>query len=97
MLEKDIEKRVVKDLEDRGCFVIKLKDLSRRGAPDRLAITQNGVPIFFELKTEKGKIAPHQLRYCDNLINHNTPVFVIDSTFGWTRWLDEYESYLAKE
>ncbi len=85
MLEKTIEKRVVKDLEGFGCFVAKFVDLSRKGAPDRLGISPFGVHLYVETKTEKGRLSPHQLAYHKHLRDHHCWVITVNSMLDWTQ------------
>lgn len=89
MLEKDIESRVVKDLESIGCFVVKFQDLSRKGAPDRLALFKDGHCLFLELKTSVGRLSPHQRDYHSKLLNHGAEIAVVNSLDDWAEMFED--------
>jgi len=54
MLEKEIERRLVKLVGERGGLAYKFVSPANPGAPDRIIITPAGVVWFVELKTEHG-------------------------------------------
>lgn len=61
VLERDVEKYLIKKVKLLGGCVRKVKWIGRNGAPDRLVLL-NGVH-FVELKRPKGgKFSPHQIR-----------------------------------
>lgn len=66
MLERDFQKKVLKDLDALGSrdfptFVLKTQERGRRGVPD-IHVTYKGRAIWIELKAENGKLAPLQQR-----------------------------------
>ena len=56
MLEKEIERRMVQMVKQRGGLCYKFVSPSNPGVPDRIIITPDGKIIFVELKTEIGRL-----------------------------------------
>jgi len=56
MLEKYIEKKLKKKVEELGGICVKLNCLGSSGMPDRLILLPHGTVAFAELKTDKGKL-----------------------------------------
>ena len=50
MLERDVERKLVKELRTRGIKHIKLSAISQRGMPDRLVFLPKGKAVLIELK-----------------------------------------------
>ncbi len=57
MLEKEIERRMVQAVKERGGLCYKFVSPCNPGVPDRIIITPDGRVIFVELKTEIGRLA----------------------------------------
>ena len=55
MTEKEIERRVVKMVRERGGLSYKFVSPNTPGVPDRIVITPTGVVWFVELKTDTGE------------------------------------------
>lgn len=60
MLERDVEKYLIKRVRAVGGHVRKVQWVARRGAPDRLIFGRNLVPCFVELKRPKGGVVSKQ-------------------------------------
>lgn len=60
MLEKQIEARMCRMLEKRGCLCFKLQSPGNTGVPDRLILTPGGRVVFVELKTQAGRLSALQ-------------------------------------
>lgn len=60
MLEKEIEKKLVKGVQKISGFCFKWVSPGRDGVPDRIILLPEGKIIFAELKTEKGKLSGRQ-------------------------------------
>lgn len=60
MLEKDIEKRLIKGVESLGGRAYKFVSPANRGVADRLVVLPYGRVWFVEVKTEHGKLSPLQ-------------------------------------
>jgi Holliday junction resolvase len=58
-LEQQIQKRIIKRLEENGYFTLKLIKCNKNGYPDLLAI-KNNETIFIEVKRPNGKLSELQ-------------------------------------
>lgn len=57
MLEKDIEKILVKEVKKLGGLCYKWVSPGNAGVPDRIVLIPNRPVMFVELKTDKGKLS----------------------------------------
>lgn len=89
ILEKDIEKRLVRLLEANGCLAYKFVSPSCRGVPDRLFICPRGMVFFVELKTKRGKLSELQYHQLIKLDGQHQLVYVL---YG----LDEVEEFVRE-
>lgn len=64
MLEKEIEKYLVKSCADHGWLCIKH---GQNGVPDRIIVTTSGVVFWAELKAEGGRPSALQKKYISEL------------------------------
>ncbi|WP_027107122.1 VRR-NUC domain-containing protein [Ligilactobacillus ceti] len=78
MLEKNIEKKLVKAVKDKGGLCLKLNSLSMIGIPDRLILMNKGKIGFVELKQKGLKPRPIQIRRIKDLRKLGFKCFVID-------------------
>lgn len=91
MKESTIERKLRQALGRMGCLFYKFVSPGNNGVPDRIAITPGGRVVFVELKTERGKLSPVQLRQIKRLEDHRAAVFVvygeehIDALLDWIR------------
>jgi hypothetical protein len=60
MLEKDVERRLVKGVEALGGKAYKFVSPAHRGVADRLVVLPGGRVWFVEVKTDNGKLSPLQ-------------------------------------
>lgn len=60
MLEKDVEKRLVKGVEAIGGKAYKFVSPAHRGVADRLVVLPGGRVWFVEVKTDNGRLSPLQ-------------------------------------
>lgn len=60
MLEKDIERKLKKRVEELGCLCLKFESPGFTGVPDRLILMPGGEVIFVELKAPGQKERPRQ-------------------------------------
>jgi hypothetical protein len=60
MLEKDVERRLVKGVEALGGKAYKFVSPAHRGVADRLVVLPGGRVWFAEVKTDNGKLSPLQ-------------------------------------
>lgn len=79
MLEKDIEKALVKRVKDLGGLCEKFTSPNRRAVPDRIVSLPDGVVIFVELKAPGKKPSPLQTKDHEKRKALGCDVRVIDS------------------
>ena len=80
MLEKEIERRMVQTVKERGGLCYKFVSPSNPGVPDRIIITPGGKVIFVELKTEIGRLANIQKWQLNEMRKRGADVRVVR---GW--------------
>lgn len=78
MLEKTIERYLVKRITELGGEVRKIQFIGRRGAPDRLVMMPMWT-CWIELKAPGQKAKPHQVREHTRMQRMGQDVRVIDS------------------
>ena len=81
MLEKEIERRMVQTVKERGGLCYKFVSPSNPGVPDRIIITPDGRVIFVELKTEIGRLASIQRWQISEMQKRGADVRIVK---GWT-------------
>lgn len=60
MTEQQIQSKLIKELEDKGYYVIKLMKTNKNGIPDLIAIPKNSDVEFIEVKRPDGKLSKLQ-------------------------------------
>lgn len=78
MLEKDIEKALVKKVKALGGLCIKFTSPSMMGIPDRIVLLPKGKIGFVELKRPGGKARPIQVKRIKDLEKLGFKVFTLD-------------------
>jgi hypothetical protein len=91
-LEKVGEQKVVDYAVAKGCLVLKLNVLGRRGWPDRLFV-HKGKVFFIEFKRAGEPPSKLQSVIHDRIRKHGISVYVFDN---WSRGIDLVHS-LTKE
>ena len=76
MREKDVEKKLVREVEKRGGLCLKFTSTSLRGVPDRIVI-YDGLTCFVELKRPGEEPRPLQKKIIKQLQENGALVFVI--------------------
>ncbi len=76
MTEQQIQSKKIKELEDLGYYVIKLKLTNKNGIPDLIAIPPKSDVEFIEVKKEKGKVSKLQQFRIKELQDHGVKVSV---------------------
>jgi hypothetical protein len=61
MTEQQVQTKLMKDLEDKGYYVIKLIKTNKNGIPDLIAIPKNSDVEFYEVKKSKNR-EPRELQ-----------------------------------
>ena len=78
MRESIIESSVIRYAKNNGFTAIKLRDMSHKGAPDRLLLYR-GTAFFIEFKAPGKKLRPEQLRYKAVLEAQGFSVYRVDN------------------
>ncbi|MDR2667136.1 MAG: VRR-NUC domain-containing protein [Holosporales bacterium] len=78
MLEKALERQIVKVVEKTGGIALKLTSPSCSGMPDRLILSHHGVCAFCEVKAPGGKLRPLQIKRLQQVESLGFLTFVID-------------------
>lgn len=89
MLERDVEKRLVRLVQVRGGLARKFVSPNQRGVPDRIVIWPNGVVHFVELKRLGGTLTKLQKFEQAKLIKLGCQVFTL-------RGVEQVENYIAR-
>ena len=78
MRESLIQGAIRAHLINEGWFVVKLINTSKPGMPDLMAI-KDGKVVFFEVKTDKGRVSKLQEYHIEGLNNMGVPAHVVRS------------------
>lgn len=89
MLEKDIEKKLKKEVEKFDGMCLKFNIPGRAGMPDRLILFPGGRVIFVETKAPGKGLRPLQVLRFKQLQDLGFKVFKIDSMESIGELLDE--------
>lgn len=76
MTEQQIQTKLIKDLEQKGYYVIKLVKTNKNGIPDLIAIPPGSDVEFIEVKRKNGKVSPLQEYRIKELIRHGVKAIV---------------------
>jgi len=60
MKEQGYQNKIIRRLEEKGYYVIKLIKTNKNGIPDLVALKDGCKPLFIECKTERGKVSKLQ-------------------------------------
>lgn len=94
MLEKEVEKLLVKKVKDLGGMAYKFVSPGNSGVPDRIVLFPDGKIIFVELKTDKGVISKLQERQINRIKNFGQDVSILFGKDGVESFIKKYESSL---
>ena len=83
MLESKYQRKIIKDFESRGYYVLNLIKTNKSGIPDLLALKKGEEPIFIEVKAAKGVVSKLQEYRIKELI-----------ALGFTAYIDRNEGNL---
>jgi len=76
MTEQQIQTKLIKELEEKGYYVVKLMKTNKNGIPDLIAIPKNSDVEFIEVKRRNGKVSPLQEYRIKELIKHGVKAIV---------------------
>jgi hypothetical protein len=60
MLERTIQKKLIKHFEELGFVAVKIKNTNNTGFPDLLILGENGYAHFIEVKRPGNELSPKQ-------------------------------------
>lgn len=95
MLERDIEKKLVKSIRLLGGRAYKWVSPGNSGVPDRIVVLPGGRVIFVELKTDTGSLTPLQKRQISVLESIGAEVMVVKGENGLRDFIDYCNSILS--
>lgn len=78
--EQQIQTKLIKELEAKGYYVIKLVKTNKNGIPDLIAIPKDSDVEFIEVKRKDGKLSKLQEYRIKELINHGIKAIVYYGT-----------------
>ena len=87
MLEKQIEKYLIKRVKESGGLTYKWIS-SVTGVPDRIVFL-SGKIFLVELKTETGSLSPRQIHVFDELGEAGFPVYILRSYSDIQEFINE--------
>jgi len=79
ILEKDIERHLVRRVAERGGVAYKWVSPGRVGVADRIVLLPGGVVWFVELKTATGRLSPWQKLFAAEMARLELKYLVIRS------------------
>jgi Holliday junction resolvase len=81
-MESKIQSNLIKELESKGYYVLKLSVTNKPGIPDLIALPKECSAIFIEVK-QSGKKARELQKYrMKELFNHGIKSFIYDGTWS---------------
>ena len=89
MLEREIEKYLVKRVKDAGGVAYKFTSPSHRGVSDRVVCLPGGETWFVELKTEGGKLSRLQDLFAQDMARLNQKYVCLWSKTQVDHWLSD--------
>lgn len=90
MLEKDIERKLVREVKAYGGKAYKFVSPGNVGVPDRIVIWPDGEVHFIELKTQKGNVTKLQNLQIRELMRLKQKVFILWGLEGVLDYVMEY-------
>ena len=89
MRERDIEKRLVREIRAMGGEAFKWVSPGNDGVPDRIVMLPGGIVVFVELKADRGRLAGVQRVQIRRIQRWGQEVVVVQG-------MDELEEFLAR-
>jgi Holliday junction resolvase len=90
--ESDIQAAIKEYLQWTGWFCVKIHQSlgSYRGIADLYAL-KDGVHLWIEVKTPRGRLSKHQERFRDDIVSHGGTYIVARSIEDVIRWIEGVE------
>lgn len=92
MLEKEVEKYLVREVKKIGGVSFKFISPGNAGVPDRIVILPMGKVLFVELKTDKGKLSKLQTAQIRKISELGAEVKVLYGIEGVRKFINEIQS-----
>lgn len=92
MLEKEVEKYLVREVKKIGGVSFKFISPGNAGVPDRIVILPMGKVVFVELKTDKGKLSKLQTAQIRKISELGAEVKVLYGIEGVRKFINEIRS-----
>ena len=92
MLEKEVEKYLVREIKKLGGVSFKFISPGNAGVPDRIVILSTGKVVFVELKTDKGKLTKLQESQIRKISGLGAEVKVLYGIEGVRKFINEIQS-----
>lgn len=92
MLEKEIEKFLVREVKKLGGISFKFISPGNAGVPDRIVILPSGKVVFVELKTDKGKLTKLQEVQIKKISDLGADARVLRGIEGVKEFINEIQS-----
>ena len=89
MLERDIERHLVRRVAERGGGAYKWVSPGRVGVADRIVMLPGGRVWFIELKTVKGRLSPLQKVFATEMARMGMNYAVLKSKEEVDQWILE--------
>lgn len=89
MLERDIERHLVKVVREMGGEAYKFVSPSNRGVSDRVVVLPGGKIWFIEVKREGGKLSALQKLFADRMQSLGTNYACLWSKEDVNKWRSE--------
>lgn len=81
-MESKIQAKLIKELESKGYYVLKLSVTNKPGIPDLIAIPKDCDAVFIEVKQKGKKPRSLQNYRMKELTDHGIKAFVYDGTWS---------------
>lgn len=92
MLEKEVEKFLLREVKKIGGVSFKFISPGNAGVPDRIVILPTGKVVFVELKTDKGKLTKLQEVQIKKISNLGADARVLRGIEGVKEFINEIQS-----
>lgn len=88
VLERDIEKHLVRRVKEAGGKAYKFVSPQNRGVSDRIVVMPGGVVWFVELKAPGGRLSPLQVLFGEEIKKMNGNYIVLWSKDDVETWVN---------
>lgn len=92
MLEKEVEKFLVREVKKIGGISFKFISPGNAGVPDRIVILPTGKVVFVELKTDRGKLTKLQEVQIKKISDLGADARVLRGIEGVKEFINEIQS-----